>query len=151
LTGVMTAKPEREHTATPAEPLDLGAGLYNVLRDTITQNARDVKAKIVCEGADGSTTPSADRILEQRGVFVIPDVLANAGGATVSYFECVQDRSGYFWSEDTVTERLSDVITRSFCDVLQVAEKHSTNMRLAAYMLAIERVAKAHELRGMYA
>ncbi len=69
----------------------------------------------------------------------------------MSYFEWGQDRSGYFGSEDTVTERLSDVITRSFCDVLQVAEKHSTNMRLAAYMLAIERVAKAHEFRGMYA
>ncbi|MDH3569437.1 MAG: Glu/Leu/Phe/Val dehydrogenase, partial [Gemmatimonadota bacterium] len=105
----------------------------------------------ICEGANGPTTPGADRVLEEKGVFVIPDILANAGGVTVSYFEWVQDRMGYFWEETMINERLEGVITRSFLDVMSVAERHSVNMRIAAYMLAIERVAAVHRLRGLYA
>jgi glutamate dehydrogenase (NAD(P)+) len=106
---------------------------------------------VICEGANGPTTPGADRILEEQGVFVIPDILANAGGVTVSYFEWVQDRAGYFWDEATVNDRLQSIIQRSFHDVLSVAGRHQVNMRTAAYMLAVERVAAVHRLRGMYA
>ncbi len=116
-----------------------------------TSNAGRIRAKVICEGANGPTTAGADRVLEEKGAFVIPDILANAGGVTVSYFEWVQDRSGYFWDEDTVIQRLSTIIQRSFRDVLSVAERHSVSMRVAAYMLAIERVATVHRLRGLYA
>ena len=90
-------------------------------------------------------------MLEEKGIFVIPDILANAGGVTVSYFEWVQDRGGYFWTEDTVNDRLRDIMTRSFKDVLDLARQHKVNMRTAAYMLSISRVATVHRLRGIYA
>jgi glutamate dehydrogenase (NAD(P)+) len=106
---------------------------------------------VVCEGANGPTTPGADKVLEEKGVFVIPDILANAGGVTVSYFEWVQDRQAYFWDEPTVNERLEQILKRSFLDVLSVSQRHNVNMRIAAYMLAIERVAAVHRLRGLYA
>jgi glutamate dehydrogenase (NAD(P)+) len=124
------------------------AALENVIT---SKNAKKIKAKVICEGANGPTTAGADKILEENGVFVIPDILANAGGVTVSYFEWVQDRGGYFWDEDTVNHRLEAIITRSFKEVVTLADKHKVNMRVAAYMLAIDRVATMHRLRGMYA
>ncbi|HEV8454095.1 MAG TPA: Glu/Leu/Phe/Val dehydrogenase [Gemmatimonadales bacterium] len=124
------------------------AALENVIT---SHNAADVKARIICEGANGPTTASADKILEENGVFVIPDILANAGGVTVSYFEWVQDRGGYFWDEDTVNQRLERIMVQSFDEVASMAGRHGINMRIGAYMQAIERVAAVHRLRGMYA
>ncbi|HET9041265.1 MAG TPA: Glu/Leu/Phe/Val dehydrogenase [Gemmatimonadales bacterium] len=124
------------------------AALENVIT---SHNARDVKARIICEGANGPTTANADKILEEKGVFVIPDILANAGGVTVSYFEWVQDRGGYFWDEDTVNQRLERIMVHSFDEVVAMAGKHNVNTRIGAYMQAIERVAAVHRLRGMYA
>ncbi len=124
------------------------AALENVIT---SHNARTIKAKIICEGANGPTTAGADRILEEAGVFVIPDILANAGGVTVSYFEWVQDRGGYFWDEDTVNQRLERIMVRSFEEVAGMASKQGTNLRIGAYMLAIQRVAAVHKLRGLYA
>jgi glutamate dehydrogenase (NAD(P)+) len=116
-----------------------------------SQNAHRVQARILCEGANGPTTAPADEILEKKGVFVIPDILANAGGVTVSYFEWVQDRQGFFWRESEVNERLQDVMDQSFDEVTRFADKHQVNNRIAAYMLAIDRVAFALKLRGIYA
>jgi len=124
------------------------AALENVIT---SQNAPAIKARIICEGANGPTSAGADRILEEKGVFVIPDILANAGGVTVSYFEWVQDRGGYFWDEDTVNQRLERIMVHSFEDVAGMAGRHGTNLRIAAYMVAIDRVAAVHRLRGMYA
>ena len=124
------------------------AALENVIT---TKNAPRIRAKVICEGANGPTTAAADPILDEKGIFVIPDILANAGGVTVSYFEWVQDRMGYFWSEASVNERLADIMTRSFADVLQLSKQHRVNMRTAAYMLSISRVATVHRLRGIYA
>jgi glutamate dehydrogenase (NAD(P)+) len=124
------------------------AALENVIT---SHNARNVKARVICEGANGPTTANADKILEEKGVFVIPDILANAGGVTVSYFEWVQDRGGYFWDEDTVNQRLERIMVQSFDEVVTMSEKHGINLRIGAYMQAIERVAAVHRLRGMYA
>ena len=115
------------------------------------KNASSIKAKIVCEGANGPTTAAADEILEKQGVFVVPDILANAGGVTVSYFEWVQDRGGYFWDEATVNQRLESIMTRSFAEVMAMADRHKVSNRIACYMLAVDRVAAVHRLRGMYA
>ena len=124
------------------------AALENVIT---SKNAGKVQSKIIAEGANGPTTAGADSILDEKGVFVVPDILANAGGVTVSYFEWVQDRGGYFWSEDLVNQRLEEIMTRSFKDVLGLAKQHKVNMRTAAYMLSISRVATVHRLRGIYA
>ena len=124
------------------------AALENVIT---SKNAAKIQAKIVCEGANGPTTAGADSILDEKEIFVIPDILANAGGVTVSYFEWVQDRGGYFWSEETVNERLTDIMRRSFAEVLRLSVQHRVNMRTAAYMTSISRVAAVHKLRGIYA
>jgi glutamate dehydrogenase (NAD(P)+) len=124
------------------------AALENVIT---SKNAAQLKARIICEGANGPTTANADRILEEKGVYVIPDILANAGGVTVSYFEWVQDRGGYFWDEETVNQRLEKIMVRSFEEVAAMADRHAISPRIGAYMQAIERVAAVHRLRGMYA
>ena len=124
------------------------AALENVITAEI---AKKIKARIICEGANGPTTARADKVLDQKGVFVIPDILANAGGVTVSYFEWVQDRGGYFWDEETVNQRLERIMVQSFDEVTAMAEKHKVDNRIGAYMLAIDRVAAVHRLRGLYA
>lgn len=124
------------------------AALENVIT---SKNAAAVKAKIIVEGANGPTTSKADHILQDMGVLVVPDILANAGGVTVSYFEWVQDRGGYFWDEEMVNQRLERIMCESFAAVSAMSEKHQVSMRTAAYMVAIDRVAIVHRLRGMYA
>lgn len=116
-----------------------------------TANAARLRTKILCEGANGPTAAEADAVLVDQGIFVIPDILANAGGVTVSYFEWVQDRQGYFWNEKLVNSRLEEIMIDSFQDVIGFAEKHGVNHRLAAYMLAVDRVASNIRLRGLYA
>jgi glutamate dehydrogenase (NAD(P)+) len=116
-----------------------------------TRNVDRVKCRILAEGANGPTTSAADDVLSEKGVFVIPDILANAGGVTTSYFEWVQDRQGYFWKESVVNEQLETIMKSSFDDVVRYAETHHVNNRIAAYMLAIDRVAYTIRQRGIYA
>ena len=115
------------------------------------KNAGNIKAKIVVEGANGPTTQRADEILNAKGTLVVPDILANAGGVTVSYFEWVQDRAGFFWRESEVNERLEDIMVQSFRDVAGMAEKYNVSFRIAAYMVGISRVAHDTSVRGLYA
>jgi glutamate dehydrogenase (NAD(P)+) len=123
------------------------AALEGVLTEA---NAGRVRAKIVAEAANGPTTPAADRMLEANGVMVIPDILCNAGGVTVSYFEWVQDREEFFWTIEEINARLRRIMTRAFEDTLRVSREHSVDLRLAAYMLAVGRVAEATLTRGIY-
>ena len=122
------------------------------LENQITsENAANVKARIVAEGANGPTTPDADKILEGKGVWVIPDILCNSGGVTVSYFEWVQNRMGFYWPEAEVNARLRQYMEKAFADVLKTSLNETASLRIAAYMVAIKRVLKVHQLRGMYA
>ncbi|HLK68771.1 MAG TPA: Glu/Leu/Phe/Val dehydrogenase [Bryobacteraceae bacterium] len=126
----------------------LPAATENVIH---SGNADRLRCKILCEGANGPTTPLADLVLADKKIFVIPDILANAGGVTVSYFEWVQDRQGFFWNEQLVNQRLEEIMVESFDAVVEYARAHNVNNRIAAYMLALDRVADAIRLRGLYA
>ena len=132
--------------------LDVDVLVPAALENQITmENAPAIRAKIIAEGANGPTTPDAHRYLHEHGIFVIPDILANAGGVTTSYFEWVQDRHGYFWTEEEVNQRLEQKMVEAFKDVLQTSLKYKTDMRTAAYIVAINRVATVTRQRGMYA
>jgi glutamate dehydrogenase/leucine dehydrogenase len=124
------------------------AALANVLT---ADNAARIRARLIVEGANGPTTPEADRIFKDSEVVVIPDIIANAGGVTVSYFEWVQDRQGYFWKESEVNERLKEFLISSFHVVRDLAQARNITLRTAAYMVAIERVVKSMKIRGVYA
>jgi glutamate dehydrogenase (NAD(P)+) len=143
--------------AEPYDPAELMLTECEILIPAATENqitSRNVdrvKCKILAEGANGPTTAAADDVLADKGVFVIPDILANAGGVTTSYFEWVQDRQGYFWAEAVVNQQLEDIMRASFQDVVRYAETHHVNNRIAAYMLAIDRVAYTIKQRGIYA
>ena len=141
------AMPSEELLLSECEIL-IPAATENVIT---SRNADKIQAKIVIEGANGPTTAVADEILAKRRIFVVPDILANAGGVTASYFEWVQDRMGYFWKEQRVIDQLEDIIRSSFDDVVRYAEAHNVNNRIAAYMLAIDRVAYTIRQRGIYA
>jgi glutamate dehydrogenase (NAD(P)+) len=141
--------------ATPSEELLVSeceilipAATENVIT---SRNADGIKARIIVEGANGPTTAVADDILAEKRIFIVPDILANAGGVTASYFEWVQDRQGYFWKEAIVNEQLETILRDSFDDVVRYAEAHNVNNRIAAYMLAIDRVAYTIKQRGIYA
>ncbi|MGE0815441.1 MAG: Glu/Leu/Phe/Val dehydrogenase [Vicinamibacterales bacterium] len=132
--------------------LDVDILVPAALENQITAaNCGAIKAKMVIEGANGPTTPDAHKALHERGVFVVPDILANAGGVTTSYFEWVQDRHGYFWSEKEVNERLEAKMVQAFDAVLATAKQYDVDMRTAAYIVAINRVATVTRMRGMYA
>jgi glutamate dehydrogenase (NAD(P)+) len=141
------AVPSEELLVTECEIL-IPAATENVIT---SRNAEQIKAKIIVEGANGPTTAVADQILSDKRIFIMPDILANAGGVTASYFEWVQDRQGYFWKESEVNERMEAILQSSFEDVVRYAEAHNVNNRIAAYMLAIDRVAITIRSRGIYA
>jgi glutamate dehydrogenase (NAD(P)+) len=147
--GFAGAKPvDKDELLTMPCDVLIPAATENVIT---SRNARKLQCQVLIEGANGPTTSVADDILAEKGVFVVPDILANAGGVTASYFEWVQDRMGYFWTEDEVNQRLERIMIDSFADVLQYAIAHGVNNRIAAYMLAIDRVAYTTKQRGIYA
>lgn len=151
--GTLEAYPHGDRISNEALlELDVDLLVPAALENVITsRNAERIVARVVCEGANGPTTAAADEILERNGVFVVPDILANAGGVTVSYFEWVQNRAAFYWTEDVVNERLTEIMHRAFAEVLRISTEHGVSMRTAAYMVGIGRVARAHELRGIYA
>jgi glutamate dehydrogenase (NAD(P)+) len=115
-----------------------------------SRNAREVKARLIVEGANGPTTPEADAIFRERNIFLVPDILANAGGVTVSYFEWVQDLQSFFWSEHEVNQKLKAILSRAFGEVLKTKLERGLDMRMAAYVQAVARVAGATRERGLY-
>jgi glutamate dehydrogenase (NAD(P)+) len=132
--------------------LDAEVLIPAALEEQLTaDNMRDIRAKLIVEGANGPTTPEAHKYLHDKGIFVVPDILANAGGVTVSYFEWVQDRHGYFWPENEVNERLEAKMCQAFDVVVKTAQQYDVDMRTAAYIVAINRVATVTKMRGMYA
>ncbi len=141
----------------PIDPADLLTTDCDILvpaalENQITaENANDIKAKIIVEGANGPTTHDADDIFQKKGIIVVPDIFANGGGVTVSYFEWVQDRMGFFWREKEVNERLEEMMVQSFADIREMAAKHKVTYRIGAYMVAIQRVAHDLQMRGLYA
>jgi glutamate dehydrogenase (NAD(P)+) len=144
--------PGAQPLTTPIVEYDCDILVPAALENQITaENAERVRARIVAEGANGPTTPDADQILTANGVFVIPDILCNSGGVTVSYFEWVQNRMGFYWPEREVNERLEHTMVEAFRGVLAKSLEHRVNMRVAAFMVAIERVVKVIMLRGLYA
>ncbi|MCS7313705.1 MAG: Glu/Leu/Phe/Val dehydrogenase, partial [Acidobacteria bacterium] len=114
-------------------------------------NADRIRARFILEGANGPTTLEADAVLERKGIIVVPDILANAGGVTVSYFEWVQNRAGLYWTETEVYSRLQTVLEQAFQDVYQMAGQYRVSLRTAAYMLGLQRVEEVYRLRGIYA
>jgi glutamate dehydrogenase/leucine dehydrogenase len=151
-TGSVVGFPESE-PVSPEELLALGCEVLvpAALENAITEaNAHTVHARIVSEAANGPVTPEADRVFDRNEVFVIPDILCNAGGVTVSYFEWVQDENHLFWDENDVNLRLEKVMSRAFRDVLKIHLDRKVNMRLAANMLGVSRVAEACKIRGLY-
>ncbi|HLJ26423.1 MAG TPA: Glu/Leu/Phe/Val dehydrogenase [Candidatus Angelobacter sp.] len=149
ITGFTGAEPadQAQLLVTDCDIL-IPAAIENVIT---SRNVDDIKAKIVCEGANGPTTATADEVLAEKKIFVIPDILANAGGVTASYFEWVQDRQGFFWKESVVNEQLEFILRSSFEEVVSFSQAHNVNNRIAAYMLAIQRVAHTITVRGIYA
>ena len=142
--------PESEEIST-TDPITVDCDILipAALENQITEkNVNNVKARLIVEEANGPTTPEADRILHEKGVVVIPDVLANAGGVTVSYFEWVQNRMGYYWSDEEVDEKLKQVMTRAFNDVYQTAKQHQVDMRTAAYVTAVKKIVDAMQALG---
>jgi glutamate dehydrogenase/leucine dehydrogenase len=152
-TGRITGFPGATDLPSNASALELDCDVLipAALENQITaQNAPRIKARILAEAANGPTTPDADDILAARGVFLIPDILCNAGGVTVSYFEWVQDLNRDHWTESVVNAKLREIMDRSFGEVLAMSQRESCDMRTAAYLLAVDRVASATALRGLY-
>jgi glutamate dehydrogenase (NAD(P)+) len=149
-TGSVTDFPGTEPIANEALlELNVDVVYPSALEGVITQkNAKNIKAKIMCELANGPTTPEADKILFENGVYVLPDFLANAGGVTVSYFEQVQNTYNYYWSLDEVHRQLDRKMSSAFASVWEMSKKHKVHNRLLAYMLSVARVAEACKLRG---
>jgi glutamate dehydrogenase (NAD(P)+) len=151
-TGQVAGFPEADGV-TNEEVLELDCDVLipAALENQITgQNADRIRAKVVAEGANGPTIPAADEILYDRGIFLIPDILANAGGVTVSYFEWVQGLMQFFWSEEEVNEKLRTIMHKAFHDTLEVSIREKVDMRVAAYLLAVSRTAEAGKTLGVY-
>jgi len=151
-TGSVINYPGSENI-TNEEVLELGCDILvpAALEDQITKdNADKIKAKMVAELANGPTTPEADKILHKNGVFLVPDILTNAGGVTVSYFEWVQGRMGLWWTEEEVYDRLEKIMVKSFNDILEIAKRHNIDMRTADYVLAVSRVVEATKVRDFW-